>query len=106
MRINEEPENPMQVALVRLRLEGIQFKLLHRHEFDTWPFSDETIAVLVRATASPIQDSPGVVLATVGPLYIMADGVERPLTTMPGFEPFYNIAMAMSGMWMSSGWSG
>ena len=97
--------NPMQVAMVRLRLQGIRFRELHRSEFTSmrWPFADDHILVLVRATADPIQGSPGVLLATLGPVYIMSDGIERPLTNAMEFSTFYDIAMALSGMWMSSG---
>lgn len=108
MSLTEDSSNPLQVAMVRLRLEGIKFRELHRSEFMNarWPFADDRILVLVRATADPIQGSPGVVLATLGPMYVMSDGLERPLTNAMEFSAFYDIAMALSGMWMSSGWVG
>ena len=97
---------PLQVAIVRLRFENIPYRVLLRHEFDAWPFEEDSVVVFCRTAFSPADRAPtGVVVASVAPLYLLSDGVERALPSM-GFEPFHAAAMATRGLWMASGFNG
>jgi hypothetical protein len=111
MQQQHTEENPLQVAMVRLRLENVPFRMLHRGDFKAWPFAEDRVVVLVRTTLDPIPNlqgmaTPGMMMATSGPVYMMSDGVERTLTNVHEFAPFHSIAMAVAGIWMSSGWNG
>lgn len=104
--MTEQVPDALQVAMVRLRLEGTPFRELHRRDTAAtsytcpWPFAEDRV---LRIIADPIQGSPGVLLATASPVYVMSDGIERALTNAYEFAPFHSIAMAVGGMWTSSG---
>lgn len=98
---------PLQVAIVRLRFESVPYRVLSRHEFDTWPFAEDSIVVFCRTTMSTGDRLPiGTMLATVAPFYMLSDGVERVLTNAMEFSVFHSAAMATRGQWrMASGWN-
>lgn len=107
------PDNPLQVALVRLRLENTPFRVLRRGDVagpqpgGTWPFTEDMIVVLCRTTMEPGDRGPfDFALSTLSAAYMMSDGVERPIPLGPQYVQFTSLALATRGMWMSSGWSG
>lgn len=94
----------LQLAMVRLRLEGVPFRLVHRrdHADVLWPFGEDSVLLLCRTTLEFGDSSVGT--GTIAALHVMSDGVERPLTASPATVPFQSMALATRGWWMSSGW--
>jgi len=115
MVINE-PHDALQVAMVRLRLESVPFKLVHRGDFagpepgGHWPFLDDRCVLFCRTTLNVGDRVPATDLfatSTVTPGYVLEDGVERAFA-QDMTDPLRAAALALRGVvtWMSSGWVG
>lgn len=96
---------PLQVAIVRLRFENIQYRVLLRHEFETWPLGEDSCVVYCRKDMTPMTSPGGAYLVTVAPYYMLSDGVERTLPNHLPYSDLHTAAMMVGGMWMSSGWN-
>lgn len=109
-------EDLLQVAAVRLRLEGTPFAVLQRSDLPGpepdagWPFADaDSCVVFCRTDVQPGERLPTVVLVgtlTLG--YVLRDGVERVIPPHDSaFDGLRAAAVRTRGLtWMASGGPG
>ena len=104
--------NPLQVAMVRLRLESVPFKVVHRGDFEGpspggyWPFKEDSCVLFCRTTLTAGERAPTVDITAsyISPGYVLSDGVERPFFEFVPDDPIRLAALELrGGTWFASG---